>query len=158
MATRKTASKTSKKAESGISLNLSKKSKNSAKKVARKVGLKALIIFFACLVLGAAIGSGAWAIVCRNDCFEIVGQDNISLQMNETYTDEGVKIVAFGRDEKQSVSIETDLTKNEDGTYSATDVGTYYIKYISSCLKYGKIFKVEKIRLITFVEESEGGE
>ena len=38
--------------------------------------------------------------------------------------------------------------------FSAEDVGTYYIKYSVEDFKYGKLFTVEKIRLITFVEET----
>ena len=52
--------------------------------------------------------------------------------------------------------IDTSKEQNSDGTYSADEVGTYYLIYKVKNLKYGTIFKVQKIRLITFVEESEG--
>lgn len=162
MATKKTASKTSKTADSGISFGskkkLIKKDKNSAKKIAKRVGVKALLFALLFVFVGAGAGAGAYYAVCRNDCFEIVGAENVSLTLDESYDDEGVKIVAFGKDVKDSVNIETNLNVDADGKYSSTEVGTFYIKYTSSNFKYGKLFKIEKVRLITFVETSEGGE
>lgn len=158
MATKKTATKTSKKAESGISFNVSKRSQKSGRKIVKNLGAKVLLFAFIFVLCGAFIGAGAWWVVCRNDCFEIVGNDNLSCEIGSTYDDEGVKIVAFGKDEQASVSIDTNLIIDSDGKYKANEEGTYYIKYTSSCFKYGKFFKVEKVRLITFVEASEGGE
>ena len=158
MATKKTVTKTTKKAESGVSVNLSKKSGKRAVKIANRVGLKVLLFAFIFVLCGGLIGGAAWWIVCRNDCFEIVGSDNISLELDKTYEDEGVKIIAFGKDEKDSVSIDTNLIIDSDGNLKADEEGTYYIKYTSNCFKYGKLFKVEKVRLVTFVAASEGGE
>ena len=50
------------------------------------------------------------------------------------------------------------LTKNNDGKFYAQTEGTYYIKYTVSNIKYGSIFKVQKIRLIHFVEPTESEE
>lgn len=158
MATKKTVTKTSKKAESGISFASSKKSHKSGKKIVKSLSAKVLLFAFIFVVCGALIGAGAWWVVCRNDCFEIVGSDNLSLEIGSTYTDEGVKIIAFGKDENESVSIDTNLIRDSEGNLKANEEGTYYIKYTSSCFKYGKLFKVEKVRLVTFVEASEGGE
>lgn len=158
MATKRTVTKTSKRAESGISFTPSKKSQKSGKKIAKKLGAKVLLFAFIFVLCGALIGAGAWWVVCRNDCFEIVGSDNLSFELGTSYADEGVKIIAFGKDEKSSVSIDTNLIIDSEGKYKANEEGTYYIKYTSNCFKYGKLFKVEKVRLVTFVEASEGGE
>lgn len=146
MATRRIAEKTSKKVE----LNAAKTS--SKKKTFKSAGFVVVLVF----VLGLILGAGAWWLVCRNDCFEINGSDQITLTLEETYEDDGVKIVAFGKNEQSSVVIETDLKQDDLGRFYAEEVGTYYIKYKSSCFKYGTLFKIEKIRLVTFVEVSEG--
>ena len=144
MATRKNATKTSSRAKSGLGeVNLSKKDKNQIKKTAKKAGAKAWLLAFVFLILGVGIGAGAWAIVCRN---------------GEKYEDEGVKIVAFGVDVSQDFSIETNLKIDEEGRFYSDEVGTFYIKYSTTNFKYGVLFKVDKIRLVSFVEPSEGGE
>lgn len=146
MATRRKAEKTSKKVELNAVENSSKK------KTFKSAGFVVVLVF----VLGLILGAGAWWLVCRNDCFEINGSDQITLTLEETYEDDGVKIVAFGKNEQSSVVIETDLKQDDLGRFYAEEVGTYYIKYKSSCFKYGTLFKIEKIRLVTFVEVSEG--
>ncbi len=73
------------------------------------------------------------------------------------YVDEGVKVIAFGKDEAGSVVIETNLKQDENGFY-ADEAGKFYIKYTSNCFKFGTLFKVQKIRLVEVVESSEGGQ
>ena len=161
MATRKTASKTSKKATVNFNWDTNKPSKRTSKKVnkeLKKLSVGAIIVAVMLLVVGAVGGFFGLKVVMKNDCFVLNGQDEITLQLGETYTDEGAKVIAFGKDEAKKVIIETNLTKNEDGSYTAEEVGTYYMVYKVENLKYGKLFKVQKIRLITFVEVSEGAE
>lgn len=157
MATKKTATKTTKKAEINIpKLNLNKKTTKKATKELKKLGAKSIISAIICLVLGIGIGAGAWFFVCRKDKFDLIGQDELSLTLNQTYTDQGVKIIAFGKDVSSQVIIETNLEPQGNNIYGATESGTYYIKYTTQNFKYGKLFKIQKIRLITFEEESEG--
>lgn len=161
MATRKTASKTSRKASVDFNWDNSKSTKKASKKTRKQLKkLGAGVIFTAILLLavGAVGGYFGVKILTKNDCFELNGKTEITLQLGETYTDEGAKVIAFGKDDINKVEIETNLTKNTDGTYSANEVGTYYIVYKVNNLKYGSIIKVQKIRLITFVEASEGSE
>lgn len=159
MATRKRASKTSTRARLNVDLDdisVSKRTRKKATKELKKIDAKTWIIAILVLVIGVGIGVGAWFLTSKNDCFEIIGTSELTLTLEETYTDEGVKIVSFNKDISGEVVIETDLKKDGNGKYYAEEIGTYYIKYSSMDLKYGKIFKVEKIRLITFVEPSEG--
>ena len=159
MATRKTASKVSKKVELNIDIKKPKKSsQNKAKRTLKKMG--GLTIFLVVLFLGIG-GAGGWFAVkmlTANDCFTLNGKDEITLTIGEHYTDESVKIVEFGKDISQKVQVETNLTKNEDGTFTSAEVGTFYMTYTVSSIKYGTIFKIQKIRLVTFVEPSEGME
>lgn len=139
----------------------SSKSNRSASLKIKKLGFKAILIILIVTVIGGAIGAGVCWFVCRNDCFNIIGNDEITLTLKQegeqfnkrnSYTDQGVKIVSFGKDVSKDVYIETDLKQNQDGSYYADEVGTYYIIYKTNDIKYGKIFTVKRIRLITFVE------
>lgn len=130
----------------------------------KKIGFKAVLIILIVMIVGGAIGAGACYFVCRNDCFEIIGEDHIErvlkaedkeLANQNVYIDEGVKVISFGRDVSDKVYIETDLIKNDDGSYTATEPGTHYIVYKVDDIKYGKIFTIQRIRLIDFVESSE---
>lgn len=129
----------------------------------KRLGFKAIMIIFLVALIGACIGGGACWILSRNDCFTIIGNDELTLTLREedeaiskhnSYYDQGVKVVSFGRDISDSVYIETDLKKNADGSYYADEVGTYYIIYKTNDIKYGKISTVQRIRLITFIEST----
>ena len=158
MATKKNAKKQTQNAEINLDfeeIKVSKKTKNKAKRNLKKVNAKAWLLALLFLFIGIGGGVGAWMIACKNDCFELIGKDELTLTVDEKYTDEGVKVLSFGKDISKDILIETDLKTDENGNYYAEDIGTYYIKYYSKDFKYGTIFKVEKIRLVTFVEPSE---
>ena len=140
-----------------------KATRSTARKI-KKIGFKAVLIILMVMIVGGAIGAGACYFVCRNDCFEIIGAEHVErvlksedkqLTDKNIYIDEGVKVVSFGRDVSDKVYIETDLIKNDDGSYTATEPGTHYIVYKVDDIKYGKIFTIQRIRLIDFVESSE---
>lgn len=160
MATRKNASKTSKKVDIGglADFKIGNKTKKNTQKVVKKTPMRVLVFAFVFLLVGIAVGGGAWWGVCRNDCFVLQGQEEVTLMLEESYADEGVKIVAFGKDESKEVEIETNLQTDAEGNFYSEEVGTFYILYKSTSFKYGKLFKVQKVRLVTFVEKSEGGE
>ena len=130
----------------------------------KKIGIKAILIILLVTIIGGGIGLGVCWFVSRNDCFEIVGMDEITLTLRDEesstfgedniYYDEGVKVISFGRDISKDAYIETDLKRHEDGGYYADEVGTYYIIYKTNDIKYGKIFTIQRIRLITFVEST----
>lgn len=137
-----------------------------ATKAIKKTDSKTKILALIMLIIGLFVGVLGAYVITRNDCFELLGENEITLEMQVadndtgllgTYREDGVKVVSFGKDVSDTLTVEIDskFIDNHDGTYSATQVGTYYIKYHSNSLKYGKIFTVEKIRLITFVEPSE---
>lgn len=151
------------------SLNIGAGSNTSSKRKYTKKATSAIKkanIFVCVLILIVSVGLGAlgYFVVSKNDCFTLVGEQEITIVMdvleNETeilgtFVDEDkVKIVEFGKDISSEVIIETDMTQNEDGSYSVKEEGTYYIKYSVDSIKYGKIFTVEKIRLISFIAPS----
>jgi len=156
---RKSTSKVSKKVD--LDLNINKPSKRTTRKV--KTKLKKLsfgVVMLAIFLLAVGVVGGYFGVqyLSRNDCFNIVGAEEITLEIGESYLDEGVRVIAFGVDETDKVEIETNLKKNNDGKFYAQTEGTYYIKYTVNNIKYGSIFKVQKIRLIHFVEPTESEE
>lgn len=160
MATKKTAKKTSKRAELNIPQSDGKVSKKSAKQVERKMkkaGPIAVLVIVVFFVVGLLGGYLTFLLTSSNDCFDMLGKEEITLTLDEKYIDEGVKIIEFGKDISENVEYDTNLLSNGNEFY-AEEVGTYYIKYSVDSFKYGKIFKIQKVRLITFVESSEGGE
>ena len=159
MGKRKSTSKITKKVE--LDLNIDKPSKRTTRKV--KTRLKKLsfgVVMLAIFLLAVGVVGGYFGVqyLSRNDCFNIVGAEEITLEIGETYLDEGVRVVAFGIDETDKVEIETNLKKDNNGKFYAQTEGTYYIKYTVNNIKYGSIFKVQKIRLIHFVEPTESEE
>ena len=162
MATRKTTGKTSKKASFSFDWdNNSKQTKRSskkAKKQLKKLGFGAIMMALLLLVIGAVGGYFGVKFLTKKDCFELKGKDEITLQLGETYLDEGANIVSFGMDVSADVEIETNLKIDSNGKYFAESEGTYYMIYKSKNFKYGTLFKVQKIRLITFVEQAEQDE
>lgn len=155
--------KNAKKIEKNASLNIdssdikvSKKTKNKAKKLAQNTSGKVWDFAFLCLVIGVMVGVGAFYFISRNDCFEIIGEDELTFTIDEKFTDPGVKIISIGQDYSKDAKIETNLKIDANGNYYSDEVGTFYIKYSSVDFKYGTLFKIQKIRLITFVEPSEG--
>ena len=156
MATRKNASKKTSRAKFNFNIDEDdiKKSKKSGSKLTKSLGILAVVF----LIIGVGLGIGTGFYLCRNDCFEIIGSDELTLTIGENYYDEGCKVISFGRDISDEVEIETDLIINSDGSLTGDDTKTYYILYKSNDIKYGKVFTVTKIRLITFVEEPEQDE
>ncbi len=160
MAVRKNAKKTTKKSDAFklSDIKLDSKTKKLSSKALARTSTKVLAFALATLFVGLLLGAGAWWIVCRNDCFALLGQEEVTLTVDEAYADEGVSIVAFGRDETASVFVETNLKKDAHGNLFSDEVGKFYIIYKSSCFKYGKLFAIQKVRLVSVVEASEGGE
>lgn len=161
MATRKTASKVKKKASLNVNLKSNNTNKRTAKKVnkeLKKMSAGAILVAGILLIVGAVGGFWGFKVLTKNDCFVLIGNEAVERQIGESYEDEGVKIVAFGKDDSKNVIIETNLTKNPDGTYTSNEEGTYYIAYTVNNFKYGTLFKIQKIRLITFVDATEEGE
>ena len=157
MAKKKTASKVKTKAEFNFNVdeNSSKYTKRSAKKNIKKIGTSGIIAVVCLLLIGVVGGVFTLKYFTRNDCFNPLGKDEITLMIGETYVDDGIYAVSFGRDVSDKAYIETNLQMNDQGEYYADEIGTYYIVYKVDDIKYDKLFTIQRIRLITFVEASE---
>ena len=138
------------------------KQEREIKKTFKLFGVKGIITLVIIILLFATIGVGATMFLTRNDCFDIIGKDEIELQANESYFDTGVKVVEFGKDCQNKVVIETNMVQNADGSFSPqldSDnnpvLKTYYIIYKVKTFKLSKLATIERIRLVSFVENSE---
>ncbi len=139
-----------------------KKNQNKVKSAVKTINLFVALIIF---LITAGMGIGAYFIVCRNDCFVLNGAQEVYIELKAkpqggeivgSYKDAfKVTIIEFGQDISNSVKIETNMNVVGENEYEATQIGTYYIKYSVDSIKYGKIFTIEKIRLINVVEQSE---
>ena len=127
-------------------------------KAAKKADGKTLLAAFICFILALAVGAGVCFFLGRNDRFELIGEEHVYLEVNERYSDDGVDIREFGLDFSKKAVIETDLEQDSDGNYYAASAGDYYIAYTIKSLKFGLIYPVQKIRLISVIGASEGGE
>lgn len=151
--TTKTSKRTSKKSSNKTEKQIERKVQKSIKK---QLGFKGVLIVLIVMIIGLGIGVGSFYFIGRNDCFELIGEDYVVKILGETYVDEGVKVVSLGRDISKDVVVETDgLIDNGDGTFSAPCADRYVIIYKSKDIKYGKIFTVQRIRFIDFLEPDE---
>ena len=130
-------------------------SAHAAVKAAKKTHPKTVAIVIISFILALAVGVGVCFAVNKNDVFEMNGSEYVILEAGEGYADEGVTVVEFVRDISDKVQVETTM-RYENGKYYAKDGETdYYMVYTVNTLKFGKIYPVKKIRIITFALPTE---
>ena len=120
------------KAQSGWDKWRTKKARE-AKKKAKKAHFGYIIIAVLFLAVGLVSGYFGAQIVAKNDGFEINGEKVTTLKVGDelSYTDEGIKYISFGKDLSDSVEISTNMTKGENGVFTAEtdEEGEFYIIY-----------------------------
>ena len=159
MAEKGSLSKQSERAKLNIgSGNGNGKNSNNLKKdlkyTLKNFGFFGATVLVIVLAFGVLIGSMVGYFTSRNDCFELLGADEVTLEVGQTYVDPGVKIVEFGKDISAKVVKSGSFMDLENGT--SMEEGSFYIDYSVDATKYSKIWTVHKIRIITFVAASEG--
>ena len=107
-----------------------------------------LVVLF--LVVGAVAGYFVVQYLTKNDKFELIGKQTITLNIGETYEDEGAIAVSFGRDVSDRIVVETDIPENE-----IAEAGRYYIKYTIDDIRYSGVVKY---RYIIYLEEETLGD
>ncbi len=104
-----------------------------AKQAVKKTHKGYIIIAVLFLAVGVFGGYFATKFITKNDCFELNGKKDFSYKVGEiiSYKDEGIKYISLGKDKSGSVQIETNMTKGNDGTFTAdtSKPGEYYIIY-----------------------------
>ena len=132
---------------------IKRRTKNKIKKeiseASSKVGVGGMIAIILTLIIAVACGVFAEKLITKSDCFLLVGNKDIEIELGTadstyTYTEEGVKVISFGKDISDKITITTNMIDNNDGTYTidTSEEGDYYIMYTVDSLKYGKIKRV----------------
>lgn len=109
-------------------------------KKAHPVAFLLVVIF---LVVGAVAGYFTVRYLTRDDRFELIGEQTITLNVGETYIDEGAVAISFGRDVSDKIVTETDV--------DSMVAGRYYIKYTIDDIRYSGVVKY---RYIVYLEET----
>lgn len=134
-----------------------KKARDAKRKI-KKAHAGYLVIIVLFLAIGIVGGYFAAQFVTKNDCFEINGTKETVLKVGDTlvYTDEGIKYISFGKDSSTSVEINTNMTRNTDGTYTAdtSEAGEFYIIYKAVG---GRCDGLTLYRAFRVTERAEGG-
>lgn len=97
-----------------------------------------VLLFF---VVGAVGGFFAYRHLTKDDVFELVGEKEITLNIGDTYTDEGYVASAFGKDVSDKVVV--------NGQVDTTKEGVYVVTYTVDHIKYKD---VKRCRVVTVVE------
>ena len=123
-----------------------KQVEKNVKKVVKRFTFGNFVAILLCLSVGIAGGIFSYKFITRNDGFILNGDKSFSIKLNEefTYKEDGFTCVSMGKNISDKVKVETNMMKNEDGSYSIdTSVeGEYYIIYTVEDKKFGDIKRV----------------
>ena len=111
-----------------------------------KVKVKLSPFFVIFLLIGVLCGVGAAYMITKDDCFVMNGSKVIEIELNGTYSEQGVKVVEFGKDVSYKVEIviydENDDIVEEIDTSSDTE---YSIVYKIDSLKWEKYTLIRRV-------------
>ena len=152
------ATKSQKRSYSNISI--SRNQSKSAKRIAKKINANWIIVILV-LIVGAVGGFFANKIIFKNDVYEMVsanGTTDVVLGGMEegaitTYTELGVKCIAFGKDYSKECSVKyfyrSDLTEKEREVtideINTSNVGVFYAVYECPSPKYSSVKLIRNI-------------
>lgn len=119
---------------------LEKRATREVKKQAKKNPL-VVILLVVFLAVGALGGFFGVQLLTKNDIFELVGEQEITINIGSEYHEEGVKIISFGKDISAKVKTETNLDSDV--------AGKYYIKYTVDDFRFKDVVRY---RYITVTE------
>ena len=112
----------------------------------KKVKVKLSPFFVIFLLIGVLCGVGAAYFVTKDDCFVMNGSKVIELELNATYSEQGVKVIEFGKDVSSKVEIviydENDDVVEEIDTSSDTE---YSVVYTIDSLKWEKYTLIRRV-------------
>ncbi len=140
------------KAQSKAKSKVKRKVKSKAKSKVRRIHPMTFVVCFLTLLLGIGAGIGAYTLVSADDCFKLKGDEAYTFKVGANvteYTDEGVKIISFGKDISSKVEVKTNLEEIDDGVYAidTSEPVEYYMIYTVDDAKFGKIQRVRTITI-----------
>lgn len=123
----------------------------AAEKELRKIHPLTFLIPVIFLIVGLVIGYVGMSVFCKNDSFVLTGEKSFTVTVGESfsYKEEGFTCIALGRDLSSAVKIETNMTKNADGSYTVdtSEAGIYYISYTCEEGIYSGVRLVRTLRV-----------
>ena len=118
-----------------------------AGKVAKKIGAFSLFLIAALFIFGGVGGYLVANVMTKNDTFQLVGEKVVTLQQGQTYQDEGVLVISFGKKvSNEKVTVENNIDYDK--------AGQYYIKYSVDNIRYKGVYRYRTI----VIEEVQTGE
>ena len=133
-----------------------REAERAVKKAVKRTHKGMLLIVFLCLVIGAVGGYFTYHFLTKNDCFDLIGESQITLEVGADYADQGVKIRSIGRDLSSKATTEI-LYRPFDGdeqsvaTVNTQNEGEYIIVYRVKDVKYGNF---KRVRVVTVGEDA----
>lgn len=121
---------------------------SQAKSIAKTSSPKVIILMLVFLLIGVVIGTVAFKIVTKNDVFKLIGVEQKTLNVGDDYKEEGVLIIAYGKDISTEVIISGEVDTSKAGEYTLT--------YSVDRVRYGNVSVTRKVVVIT--EELTEGE
>ena len=99
--------------------------KSTQRKIVRTIkrSNKALLICsILFLIIGAGLGYYSVTTFTQNDTFEIIGEQTITLNIGDTYSDQGAKAIEFNKDISSMIVTEgiDDVDTSKRGVYTIT--------------------------------------
>ena len=122
--------------------------KKAAVKTIKKTHKSIIICFISFLILGIGGGFATIGVLTSNDTFEIIGEQTITLNLDDTYRDAGFKAIEFNNDVSSKVVVE-----GLDSVDTSTE-GVYTISYTLN----SSLYKNVKLYRYIVVESGENNE
>lgn len=122
--------------------------KRKINKIVKKTNKSILVCIILFFIIGFVGGYAAIFMFTQNDTFEIVGDKNITLNLNQEYIEQGAKAISFSKDISQNIKIETDLDISKEGEYTV-------IYTVKDSFKYKDI---KRVRYVTVTNGSDTNE
>ncbi len=123
------------------------KAAESAVKKTHPATIILAVLFF---LIGCAGGVFASMTLTKNDRFDLNGEKVIRLQMGESYTEQGVTVISFGKD----VSDKAVRGGDADSLKEGAEEGIYQIVYTIDDLRWGDFQRVR----VVIVGDPEGAD
>lgn len=127
---------------------MNKKVQKHVKKATKKSNKSILLCFIIFLLIGGGIGYFTVNQLTKNDTFALIGEKNITINLNENYIEQGVTAISFGKDLKDKVIIQSNVDTTTEGEYTV-------IYTINSSFKYKNI---KRVRYVTVTNGSDANE
>ena len=105
-------------------------------KINKKFSLKMILVI---LILAIFIVAGYFSCyaICKNDRFEILGQEVVVLTVGDSYVDEGAAAIAFGKDISDKIVVEDNIDYQTPGSY--------FIKYTVDNFRYRGVIRYRQV-------------